>query len=155
MQVCMKEQSWITLKCTLHLHIVTGRKHFKSVSSVEHLLMEPFSLCPITFLHTFLGSAYLDIVCLHRQKLCSLQRGQIFTSSLQEVSNSALGKSTPPKWNMRALHQYAHASCAHTHSFCLLGKMFNLSKSFPSLYSVLIPKRVSNHPVERTAPSER
>lgn len=39
----------------------------------------------------------------------------------------------------------------HTHSLCLLGKMFNLSKSFSSLYSVLIPKRVSNHPVEGTA----
>lgn len=56
---------------------------------------------------------------------------------------------------MRALHQYAPASCAHIHSLCLLGKIFNLSKSFPSLCSVLIPKRVSNHPAERTAPSEK
>lgn len=140
---------------TLHLCVVTGRKHFKSVSSAEHLLMEPFSLCPITSSHMFLGSAYLVILCLHKQKLCSLKRNQIFTSPLQEFYNFALGRNTPPKRNMRALHQYAHASCAHIHSLCLPGKIFNLAKSFPSLCSVLIPKRVPNHPAEGTSPRER
>lgn len=117
--------------------------------------MKPFSFWPITFSYMFLGSSYLDILCLHRQKLCHLQKNQIFTSSLQDFSNSALRKMTPPKWNMRAFYQYAHASCAHVHSPCLLGEIFNLSKSFPSLCSVLIPKRASNHPVQGTASSER
>lgn len=103
----------------------------------------------------FWGSAYLNILCLHRQKLRSLQRNKIATSSLQDFSNSALEKNTPPKWNMRALHQYAHASCAHICSLCLLGKIFNLSKSFPSLCSGLIPKRVSNCPVEGAAPNSK
>lgn len=141
--------------CTLHLCIVTGRRHFKWCSLRRCSTEEPFSLCPITFLHTFLGPVYLDIACLQRQKLCSLQRNQIFTSPLQDFSNSALGKNTPPKWNMRALHQYIHASCADICSLGLLEKTFNSSKSFPSLYSVLIPKRISNHPAEGTGPSER
>lgn len=106
-------------------------------------------------LHTFLGSAYLVILCLHRQKLHSLQRNQIFTSPLQDFSNFALGKNPPPKWNMRGLHQYAHASCAHIHNLCLLGKTFNFAKPFPSLCSVLIPKRVPNHPAEGASPRER
>lgn len=49
MQVCIKEPGWITLKFTPC--IVTGRKHFKSIYSAEHLLMEPFYLCPSSFIH--------------------------------------------------------------------------------------------------------
>lgn len=43
----------------------------------------------------------------------------------------------------------------HSDNLCLLGKIFNLSKSLLSLYSVLTLNRISNHPAERTAPSER
>lgn len=141
---------------TLHLCIVTGRKHSKSATSVEHLLRKSFSLCTTAFSHMFFSSTYLIFYVYIGKKLGSLQRNQIFTSSLQDFSNSALWKNTPPKLNMRALHQYAHTSCAHIGNLCLLGKIFNLSKSFhPSSGSVLIPKRVSNNPVEETAPSER
>lgn len=115
---------------TLHLCIVTGRKHSKSATSVEHLLRKPFSLCPTAFSHMFFSSTYLIFYVYIGKKLGSLQRNQIFTSSLQDFSNSALWKNTPPKLNMRALHQYAHTSCAHIGNLCLLGKIFNLSKSF-------------------------
>lgn len=88
--------------------------------------------------------------------MCSLQRDQIIISSLQAFSNSALGKNTlHQNETLRALRRYADASRTDTLSLCPLGKFFNLSKSLLSLYSVQILKSVSNHPAERTAPSER
>ena len=43
----------------------------------------------------------------------------------------------------------------HAVNLCLLGKLFNFSKALLSLYSVLVPKRVSNRAAERTTPRER
>ena len=90
--------------------------------------------------------------------MCSLQKDQIFISSLYAFSNSALGKNTPHQ--NETLQEHCAdiqmlAMWTHSVNLRLLGKIFNLSKSFLSLYSVLILKRVSNHPAERTAHSER
>lgn len=55
----------------------------------------------------------------------------------------------------KTLGWYASASWADALGFCLLGKLFSLSKSLLSRYSILTLKRVSKHPAGRRVPSER